>query len=130
MFKPKLFRSNSGFTLIEIVAVLVILGILAAIVVPRFVYLENQAKQKSLDTIRIEMNGREILTWANHKLSTSGFVSDAKIFAELNLNLDPSFSWNPGDPKPTGGILNFKGQSYTFSRSASTNLKSAVWIQK
>ena len=75
MFKPKLFRSNSGFTLIEIVAVLVILGILAAIVVPRFVYLENQAKQKSLDTIRIEMNGREILTWANHKLSTSGFVT-------------------------------------------------------
>jgi prepilin-type N-terminal cleavage/methylation domain-containing protein len=130
MFIPKLFRSNSGFTLIEIIAVMVILGILAAIVVPRFVDLENQAKQKALDTIRLEINGREILTWANHKISTSGFVSDAKIFAELNLKLDPSFIWNPGYPNPAGGTLRFKGQSYTFSRSASMNMKSAVWVQK
>jgi prepilin-type N-terminal cleavage/methylation domain-containing protein len=130
MFIPKLFRSNSGFTLIEIITVMVILGILAALVVPRFVDLENQAKQKALDTIRLEINGREILTWANHIISTSGFVSDAKIFGELNLKLDPSFIWNPGDPNPAGGTLRFKGQSYTFSRSASTNLKSAVWIQK
>ena len=37
-------RNQKGFTLIEIIAVLVILGILAAIAVPKYLDLQNQSK--------------------------------------------------------------------------------------
>ena len=122
--------NQKGFTLIEIIAVLVILGLLAAIAVPRYIDLENNAKQKTVDTLKAEINGRESLTWANHKISASGYVSDGKIFSDLNFDFDPNYRWNPGDPKPSGGTLKFKGEFFTFSRTASTHLNSAVWAQK
>jgi prepilin-type N-terminal cleavage/methylation domain-containing protein len=130
MSKPKLLKNNSGFTLIEIIAVLVILGVLAALAVPRYVDLENNAKLKAIDTVTSEINARESLTWANQKISTSGFVSDEKIFGEINFNFAPNYSWNSGDPKPSGGTLQFKGESFSFSRTASTYLTPAAWIRK
>ena len=130
MLKQKLLRDNSGFTLIEIIAVLVVLGVLAALAVPRYVDLENNAKQKAVDTVLSEINVRESLTGANHKISTSGFVSDVKIFGELNFNFDPNYTWNPGHPTVSGGIVNFKGESFTLSRTASSYLNSAVWNRR
>ncbi|MDD5475325.1 MAG: prepilin-type N-terminal cleavage/methylation domain-containing protein [Syntrophales bacterium] len=42
-------RNNRGFTLIEIIAVLVLLGILAAVAVPRFIDLQSQSQAKAID---------------------------------------------------------------------------------
>ena len=125
-----LLPNNSGFTLIEIIAVLVILGIIAALAVPRYVDLENNARQKAVDTVVTELNARESLTWANHKISASGFISDIKIFSGLNFNFDPNYNWNSGDPTSTGGTLQFKGEFFSFSRQTSTNTEPAVWTRK
>ncbi len=43
-------RITHGFTLVEILIVVVILGVLAAIVIPEFTLAENSAKQSNLET--------------------------------------------------------------------------------
>jgi prepilin-type N-terminal cleavage/methylation domain-containing protein len=130
MSKLKRLQNDTGFTLIEIIAVLVILAILASLAVPRYVDLEENAKHNAIYTAISEINARESLTWANQKISTSGFVSDAKIFGAINPNLKPNYTWNSGSPTISGGTLSFKGESFTLSRSASSYLKPAVWKLK
>jgi len=47
---PTYIRGENGFTLIEIISVLVILGILTAAAMPKFVSLQEQAHLKVLET--------------------------------------------------------------------------------
>ena len=49
MEKKKILKNEKGFTLIEIIAVLIILGILAAVAVPKFLDLTEEAEQKALE---------------------------------------------------------------------------------
>jgi prepilin-type N-terminal cleavage/methylation domain-containing protein len=57
-------RGKSGFTLVEILIVLVILGILSAILIPQFAEASNQAKEsrliKALQTMRSEIERYKI----------------------------------------------------------------------
>lgn len=48
MLRGKKMRAKSGFTLVEILIVVVILGILAAIVIPQFTEASTEAKTSSL----------------------------------------------------------------------------------
>ena len=134
MTKQNPLSNEQGFTLVEIIAVLIILGILAAVAVPRYIDLETSAKARGLDAAVAELNGRESLTWANVKISatTTGPIDDA-VTGQMGANnlydLGDEYSWTSG-PGGGSGELQFKGATITVSRRKASPTSPGTWVKK
>ncbi len=149
-----LLKDENGFTLIEVISVLIILGVLSAVAVPKYVALEEDAKNRAIDAGIAELNGREKLMWARYLLSDTGYtddtVLDTALFTamttELYYDLGDSYKWvqlsDPSDPNSveisltnpdgaTGGRLNFQKmvKGVKLQRLPSTRGQPAIWIR-
>ena len=129
MKKRTILNNEQGFTLVEIIAVLIILGILAAVAVPRYIDLEANAKQRAIDAAISELNGRESLTWADHKISTNGYAGDGSLLCSGAGCVDYDLGGDYSFPNPPGATadIEFKNVTVNLTRAASNTGQPAVW---
>lgn len=86
MKRTKMLRNQKGFTLIEIIAVIIIMGILAAVAVPKFFSMQEDAKIAALNGALSEAAAR-----FNHAFSR--YILDFKTapYDVENSLADPSY---------------------------------------
>jgi prepilin-type N-terminal cleavage/methylation domain-containing protein len=122
----RLASSQAGFTLIEIMAVLVIIGVITSVAIKKYDFLTDTAGQQALTYAVRELNSRELLTWALVKMSNAGWEDDNKLFAQVNTNVGEGFSWS-SPPGPSGGTLTIQTASLSLKRNPSTLSVSGKW---
>ncbi|MFH1154511.1 MAG: prepilin-type N-terminal cleavage/methylation domain-containing protein [Pseudomonadota bacterium] len=80
--------SQNGFTLIEIIAVLIILGVLAAFAVPKYMDMENQARIKAAQSAIAEVRSRLSYGYAKYQIDNNGNFPGSILAICTHLNDD------------------------------------------
>jgi prepilin-type N-terminal cleavage/methylation domain-containing protein len=126
MKKRRYLRNQKGFTLIELISVMIIMGVMSSVAVKKFDTITDTASTRALAAAMKELNVSESLVWCNMKISNEGYTTDEDVFAALDKNLGPKFKWDPG-PTIEGGTLHFESYSIVLKRTPSTNATAGKW---
>jgi MSHA pilin protein MshA len=110
-------KTQKGFTLIELIIVIVVLGILAVTAAPQFFNFSSDARESTLEGLRGSMNGAADLVFG--KAAIEGIEGDA----------------NDGEPSPAGYVSTSDSIDVVFGYPAATaagitaalNINTADW---
>jgi prepilin-type N-terminal cleavage/methylation domain-containing protein len=105
-------RNKKGFTLVEVIAVLVILGILAAVAVPKFFDMQDSARKKGFAGCIAVLNGEVKLAFANNLLNAG---PDGRYDGYRGIG-DPDFIvTGQSDDTPDSGTIKYKNHTDVYN---------------
>lgn len=113
---------QSGFTLIEMIVVIVILGILAATIVPKFTNVQIEARKAVVSGMEASVRSSAAM-YHGVKLSigdAAGTAIDQKYFEETAANVDDINFYPAGTTTGIGAIVNDTSGDFALACAAGT----------
>ncbi|WP_421164549.1 prepilin-type N-terminal cleavage/methylation domain-containing protein [Aeromonas dhakensis] len=121
-------KKQAGFTLIELVIVIIILGILAVTAAPKFLNLQDDARKAAADGVKASLQSASQMVYSKAAIlgieSTSGAVSVAG--STINTVFGYPTTDDVGNTVTLDGWAVVSGTSGTFKPNDQSNGKCAV----
>ena len=106
-------RDQRGFTLIEIVMVIVLLGVLAAIAIPKYVDLKTDAQNATADGIVASVTSSAAIGYAKSAIAGVATYPDITNLNDTYLNVKNVQAWEVLNE--TSFTADIKGKGYTVT---------------
>ncbi len=137
MSKNGRFGNQKGFTLIEIIAVLLLLGLLAGVAVPKFFDMQEETEYQSLKIALNDMKSRLILQHSKSILANDGAstVADQDTWEDFGLLDDAAINasytdflgtWDATSTTVITYTTNYNGGDVTFTLTPGTTSNPAT----
>lgn len=110
-------KRQGGFTLIELVVVIVILGILAVTAAPKFLNLQDDARVASLQGLKGAMDGAAGIVYG--KAAVSGLDSSASGSVD---NIDIVYGYPAATTGGIGAAVNGLSSDWSVATSSATSI--------
>ena len=110
-------RGNKGFTLIELVIVIVILGILSVVAIPRYVNMQKEAQAAASEGYIGALSSALTMHAADHYMRATAWVADGDATMKL---LDEASSM-PKGMTYSKNVWSMDGSKDTFEFKAATD---------
>lgn len=113
---------QAGFTLIELIIVIVILGILAVTASPKFLDIQDDARESTLQGVAGSLKGAANIVFSKALVAGEAATEDQTLTADANITVD--FGYPQADETTIRAILDLTATEWEVSSNATdTNLR-------